>query len=279
MGRTFTRQEVINLFQSRINTGHPLIGTGASSGLIGKAAEQGGVDFIVLYSTGRSRLMGQGTRLVGEANRISLEMHEELYQVVNNTPLIAGLDANDPDNWDHKKLLKKFIDSGVSGIIHNPMIGIYGSEYVKIRGEVGHGFERELDLTRMAHDMGLYTLCYTWTVYETVEMVKAGTDMIIAHVGGTGGGLTGIPHKGVDECVKIINTLIAAAKDTNPATVCLAHGGPFKDPESVKDIYRYTDAVGYIGASSVERIPLEDSIMKTVKEFKAIPLRRKPNEG
>lgn len=274
MGYTFSRLEMINRFQKSAESGHPIIGTGASCGLIGKAAECAGVDFIVLYSTGRSRLMGQGTRLVGDANRISLEMHEELYQVVNHTPLIAGLDANDPFNWDHKKLLKKFIDSGVSGIIHNPMIGIYGTEYVSIRDSAGCGFERELELTRMAHDLGLYTMCYTWTVYETVEMVKAGTDMIIAHVGGTGGGLTGIPHKSVDECVKIINTLIKAAKDTNPETVCLAHGGPFKDPESVKDIYRYSDAIGYIGASSVERIPLENAIMSTVTAFKNIPLRR-----
>lgn len=275
MGRTFTRQELIERFEKVIASDRPLIGTGASAGIIGKAAEAGGVDFIVLYSTGRSRLMGQPTRLVGEANRLSYEMHEELYQAVEDTPLIVGIDANDPLNWDHKKLLKKFVDAGVSGIIHNPMIGIYGKEYVDLRGSVGHGFERELAFTRLAHEMGIYTLCYTWTIEETVEMVKAGTDMIIAHVGGTGGGLEGIPHKRMEDCCKIVNTLIKAAKDTNPDTVTLAHGGPFKDPESVLDIYRHTDAVGYIGASSVERIPLETAVMNTVRAFKNVPLGRK----
>lgn len=270
MGRTFTRQEIKERFEKTIRSDRPLFGSGASAGIIGRSAEAAGVDFIVLYSTGRSRLMGQPTRLIGEANAVSYRMHHELYQVVQDTPLFAGVDANDPLNWDHKRLLEQFMKAGISGVCHNPMIGIYGPEYVKLRGSIGHGFQRELAFTRLAHEAGLYNLNYVWTEEEATEMVNAGSDMIIAHVGGTGGGLAGIPHRSTEEACKIVNRLIAAAKRANPETVCLAHGGPFKDPESAMDIYRYTDAVGYIGASSVERTPVESAILNVVKAFKAV---------
>ncbi|WHH60916.1 phosphoenolpyruvate hydrolase family protein [Petroclostridium sp. X23] len=274
MGRTFSVEEINTRVRNTIQSRHPVIGVSASSGLVGKASEAGGADFIVLYSTGRSRVMGQGTRLIGDANTVTYNMHEELWAVVDDTPIIVGVDANDIFNWDLHKLLKKFQAVGVSGIIHNPMIGIYGGEYVKIRTAIGHGFDREILLTEMAKDMGMYCMAYTWTKEETVAMTKAGSHCIIPHVGGTGGGLTAIPHKSVEDCVKIINSLIATAKSVNPDVLCLAHGGPFKDPESVLDIYRYTDAQGYIGASSVERTPVENAVMGAVKAFKSVPLRR-----
>jgi len=273
MGRKFTIEEINERVNATIESGRPVIGSSASSGLVAKASEAGGADFIVLYSTGRSRVMGQGTRLIGDANAVTYDMHEEVWAVVDDTPIIVGLDANDPFNWDLEKLLTKFDAIGTSGIIHNPMIGIYGTEYAAERTAIGHGFDREVRITELASQMGMYCMAYTWTVDETVAMAEAGSHCIIAHVGGTGGGLTGIPHKSVAECVDIINDILTAAREVNPDVLCLAHGGPFKDPESVLDIYRYTDAHGYIGASSVERIPVESSVIEATRAFKSVPLR------
>ena len=52
-------------------------------------------------------------------------------------------------------------------------------------------------------------------------------------------------------------------------------GGPFYDPESTKVIYEKTDAQGFVGASSVERIPVEKAIMETCQGFKNIPMTKK----
>lgn len=273
MGRTFTIEEIAQRVKATQADGRPVIGASASAGLIAKAAEDGGADFIVLYSTGLSRVMGQETRLIGDANTVSYDMHEEVWAVVDNTPIIAGLDANDPFNWDLEKLLKRFKDIGVSGVIHNPMVGIYGTEYSRMRNDIGHGFDREVLLTEIASSMGLYCMAYTWTVEETIAMVNAGSHCIIAHVGGTGGGLEAIPHKSMEECVPIINEIMEAARGINPEVLMLAHGGPFIDPTSVLDIYRHTDVQGYIGASSVERTPVESAVMNAVKAFKGVRLR------
>lgn len=272
VGKTFTVDEIKARVQRTIASGHPVIGSSASSGLLGAASEAGGADFIVLYSTGLSRVMGQGTRIVGDANQITYDMHEEVWAVVDDTPIIVGLDANDPYNWDHRKLLNRFKAIGATGVIHNPMIGIYGAEYAQERTAIGHGYEREVEFTELAVEMGFYTMAYTWTVEETIAMTKAGTHCIIAHVGGTGGGLESIPHKTVEECVPLVNAIVEAARSVDPDVLCLAHGGPFMDPESVKNLYRYTDVLGYVGASSIERTPVETTVMELTKAFKSVSL-------
>jgi predicted TIM-barrel enzyme len=275
LGKTYTVAEIQSRVQRTIDSGHPVIGSSASSGLLGAASEAGGADFIVLYSTGLSRVMGQGTRIVGDANTITFDMHEEVWAVVEDTPIIAGLDANDPYNWDHRKLLQRFKEVGTTGVIHNPMIGIYGAEYAQMRTAAGQGFEREVEFTRVAVEMGFYTMAYTWTIEETIAMTEAGTHCVIAHVGGTGGGLESIPHKTVEECVPLVNAITDAARSVNPDVLSLAHGGPFMDPESVKNLYRYTDVMGYVGASSIERTPVEDTVMDLTRAYKSVSLGRK----
>jgi len=275
MGKTFSVDEINERVANTIASGLPVIGASASAGLIAKAAEDGGADFIVLYSTGLSRVMGQETRLIGDANTVTYAMHEEVWAVVDNTPIIVGLDANDPFNWDLHKLLTRFKSIGVSGIIHNPMVGIYGQNYSRMRNAIGHGFDREVRMTEIAHELGLYCMAYTWTSEETLALTNAGSHCIIAHVGGTGGGLEAIPHKAVEECVPLVRELTATALAANPDVLVLAHGGPFKDPESTRDLYRLTDVKGYIGASSVERTPVETAVMEAAKAFKAVPLGRR----
>ncbi|MDZ7836660.1 MAG: phosphoenolpyruvate hydrolase family protein [Actinomycetota bacterium] len=57
-------------------------------------------------------------------------------------------------------------------------------------------------------------------------------------------------------------------KDKSPR-ICLAHGGPFAQPEDTEYLYRHTDAAGFVGASSIERIPIENAVIEAVKNFKS----------
>ncbi len=274
MGRTFTCREVIDRLNATVKRGYPIIGTAASVGIVAKCAEIAGTDLIIIHSTGRTRIMGLATHIVGDSNRLTLAMHQEISQVVNNTPVIAGLDANDVYNTDHEKLLKVFMDAGISGMIHCPQVSLYGAQYRWKSDSVGFGFGREMELTALAHKKGLFNMAYCFTTQDAVDMVRAGADCIVAHVGGTRGGLAGYASKDYDEACALVNSIIDAAKGVNPDTICLAHGGPFAEPEDTKVIYERTKAVGFVGASSIERIPIERAVAATVKEFKDIPLRK-----
>lgn len=274
MGRTFTREEVIGRLKDTARSGRPIVGSGASVGIVAKCAELGGTDFIIVYSTGKSRIMGLPTRILGDSNRLTLEMHEEIWQVVDHTPIITGIDANDPCHMDHRRLLKKFLNAGVSGMIHCPQVSLYGPAYRHKRDSVGHGFSREMELTSLCRENGLFTMVYCFTPEDAIDMARAGTDCVVAHAGATRGGLVGYKGRDYDTACDLINGVLEAAKGVNPDIICLAHGGPFAEPEDTKVMYERTVADGFIGASSMERIPLENAIIGAVKEFKAVPVTR-----
>ena len=63
--------------------------------------------------------------------------------------------------------------------------------------------------------------------------------------------------------------MTAAAKKGNPDIMIFAHGGPISGPEDTAYIYGHTEAVGFLGASSIERIPVEKPLENAVKEFKS----------
>ena len=55
------RGSLLARFRSKVDSGLPLIGGGAGTGLSAKCAEAGGIDLIVIYNSGRFRMAGRGS--------------------------------------------------------------------------------------------------------------------------------------------------------------------------------------------------------------------------
>ncbi len=256
--------------------GKPILGAGCSAGLIAKCAEIGGADLIIVYSTGKSRLMGLPTSRIGDANPTTLGMLDELQNVVKDTPIIGGVEAVDPRKLDLRELITPFLEAGYSGIINFPTIANIGERRVAERESVGLGYTREVEMIKIASEMKVFTMAYVFTPVEARRMTEANVDCIVAHVRGTEGGLVG--YKDVsrrEKAAEIVQEIIDAARSINPRVICLAHGGPFARPEDTLYLYEHTDAQGFVGASSIERIPIEKAVTEVVKEFKSIPMKRK----
>ena len=54
----------------------------------------------------------------------------------------------------------------------------------------------------------------------------------------------------------------------------LSHGGPICTPEDAAYINEHTDCVGFVGASSLERLAVEKSLTDLTRKFKSIPVRK-----
>jgi predicted TIM-barrel enzyme len=52
----------------------------------------------------------------------------------------------------------------------------------------------------------------------------------------------------------------------------LSHGGPISAPADAAYINEHTDCVGFVGASSLERMGVEQSLIDITKRFKKIPV-------
>ena len=143
--------------------------------------------------------------------------------------------------------------------------------------ETGMSVRKEYEMVALARKMDLFSIVYVATPEEAVEMAKAGADAIIAHVGTTVGGSIGVVDAtmSLPEAAKRTQTIIDAASTVRKDIIFLSHGGPINTPEDAAYINEHTDAVGFVGASSLERMAVENSLVDLTKQFKAIPVKRK----
>ena len=273
--RVLPREEILRRLNKTISESKPIIAAGCSAGLIAKCAEIGGADLIVAYSTGKTRLMGLPTTVIGDSNPTTLNMCDELQNVIKDTPIIAGVEGGDPRKLDLRELITPFIQIGYSGIINFPTIALSGESRIAAKESVGLGYKREVDMIKVAHEMNIFTMAYAFSPTESKLMAEANVDCIVAHAGRTKGGLVGFKDfLGREKAAELVQEIIDAAKSVNPNMICLAHGGPFASPEDTEYLYEHTDSKGFVGASSIERIPIEKAVIEVVRGFKSIPIKR-----
>jgi predicted TIM-barrel enzyme len=280
MGHRFTREETESKLRASLSAGSPIIAAGAGNGLSAKCAELGGIDLIVIYNSGKFRMDGlpsiSGLMPYGNANDIVIELGERhVLPAVKHTPVVAGVCGTDPTR-DMRRFLDQLIDVGFSGVINYPTVSRFDGTIRRDFEAVGLGFAREVEMIEMAREAGLYTCCYVRTAQESLQMAHAGVDVVIPHVGLTSGGTIGADGAmTLDEAALATQDMINAARSANPRVIALAHGGPMERPEDVKYILEKTSAQGFVGASSIERLPVETAIVGTVRAFKGIPLKDK----
>ena len=277
-GNPYTREEVRERLQATLAQKKAIIGAGAGTGISAKFIEKGGADFIIIYNSGRFRMSGHGSTAglmaYGDANAVAMEIGEfEVLPVVEEIPVFCGVHGSDPRRrmWHFLKQVK---DMGFSGINNFPTHSIVDGHFRQVLEETGMGFSKEVEMVRIATAMDLYSCVYVATPEEAIQMAEVGADTIIAHVGTTVGGSIGVVGASVDMdfAIKRTQEIIDAARTVNKDIIFLAHGGPVNTPEDVKVILENTDAHGFVGASSLERMGVETSLTELTQKFKALTL-------
>lgn len=271
-------QGVLQRLKDQIRMGKPLIGGGAGTGISAKFEEAGGVDLIVLYNSGRFRMAGRGS-LAGllpfaDANAVVLEMANEVLPVVKAVPVLAGVCATDPfRRMDY--FLKQLESIGFSGVQNFPTVGLFDGNFRQNLEETGMGYGLEVEMIAKAHQMGLLTTPYAFHENEAVAMAKAGADIVVAHMGLTTSGSIGAKTAlSLDESVLRVQAITDAVHGVNCDVIVLCHGGPISGPEDAEYVLKRTKGVhGFYGASSLERLPVEQAITTTVQQYKSISIK------
>jgi predicted TIM-barrel enzyme len=266
------RQEILKKLYAKAAAGIPIIGGGAGTGISAKCEEIGGIDIIVIYNTGRYRMAGRvsitGLFAYGDANAIVMDMAREVLPVVRHTPVLAGVNATDPFRL-MPLFLKQVRDAGFSGVQNFPTVGLFDGIMRANMEATGLGYDKEVEMIRLARAMDLLTTPYCFNEEEATAMAMAGADIIVAHVGLTTGGTIGAAvAMTMDEAIDTTLRIAAAARKVRPDILVICHGGPFDDPENVKQAMERMPGVnGFYGATSMERLPVERAITAQVRDF------------
>ena len=211
----------------------------------------------------------------GDANAIVMEMAREVLPVVRHTPVLAGVCGTDP--FRLMKLFLRDVDrAGFSGVQNFPTVGLIDGTFAYPLEETGMGFGLEVDMIRAAHEHGPAhdSLC-----------LQSGRS------GGDGRGRRGHsdPAHGADDQGDDRRTDGRHARTTprhacrpctTPPNACIAISWCFataaRSPSRpTPSIFSTTPRgiVGFYGASSMERLPVEPAITGRVREFTELKMR------
>lgn len=272
-----SRQEILKRLQAQTDAGKPIVGCGAGTGISAKFAEAGGADLIIIYNSGRYRMAGRGSLAgmmpYGDANGIVVEMAAEVLPVVKDTAVLAGVCGTDPFRL-MPIFLNQLKEMGFSGVQNFPTVGLIDGSFRANLEATGMGYDKEVEVIRLAHELDMFTSPYVFNEAEAKAMAAAGADQLVAHMGLTTAGSIGAGvAMTLEEAIEKTMAIAAAGRQVRQDILVICHGGPLDEPENVARAMANMPGInGFFGASSIERLPTERAITGQVRSFKAMQL-------
>lgn len=280
--RAFTRADILRNLSSTLSAGRPIVSVAAGVGIIAKCAEIGGADLVFVLTNSRSRNLGVPTSIyIGNPIDLTLEMYPEIDNVVDKTPVIAGIDATDGQRRRLAEVVDDYLERGINGITNFPTALAYTGSWGRARNDVGMGSDRELELLSLARERSVFSVGQAYDAGFAGELAGAGADLIVARCGLTQGGMVG-PRADADSSLSPeaaadhVQAVIESARAANPDVFVIAHGGPFARPADTEILYAQSDAQGIHAESALERIPVEEYVSAEIASFKSPTLRTAP---
>jgi len=249
-----------------------LLGAAIGTGMAAKAAEHGGADFLLALNAGRFRSMGAPSAAcmlaLRDCNRMVMEFGESEILTQTSLPVFFGATAIDVN--DLPKLVDRIAEAGFHGVANFPSCVFLDGKYRQFLEDSGHGFDLEIDLLQEARARGLATLAYVHTADEAIRAAPH-ADIVNLDFGWNMGGSAGVESSiDLDQSSALAAEFVKAVRAVNTQTRCVVEGGPIVTPEQMDQVCRSSKADGYIGGSTIDRVPLESAIEMATSAFKMI---------
>jgi predicted TIM-barrel enzyme len=272
-----TRQEILRRFHAQVAAGKPVIGCGVGVGISAKMAEAGGADMIVICNADRYCMAGRkslaGLMPYGDANDVVIKIAAEVLPVVKNIPVLAGVNGTDPFRV-FPIFLKQLSEMGFSGVHNFPTVGLIDGNFRANLECADMGYDKEIEMIAVAHEMNLFTSPYVFDVNQAKAMVKAGADQLVIHMGLARVSATGtfVPQTLEDAVARVIE-IAEAGRNIRKNILVTLHGGLFDELENVeKALLRIPKIHGFLGSFSIECLPMACAIRHQVESLKALAI-------
>ena len=274
MGKKYTRKEVLDRLKAEVAGGGVIFEAAVGTGISAKWSEAGGADLVATYNIAKYRMMGYasvGYLPIGDAKQIVLDLgRREIFPVLKNAPLIAGVFGADPTR-DMDAYLDEVSRTGFSGVLNCPTLALVDGMLRQRLEKAGFGYQREVDMIALAHGKDLFTQAFVTTEAEAVNMVTAGADMIFGHAGGTKPAEKATRDSQIREMAEFLKKIFSACRSVRDDVLLGCHGGPIAFPEDLAALKALVPELQlFLGGSSAERLPIEVPIKEAVQQFKKV---------
>lgn len=255
-----------------------MLGAAIGSGMTARAAERAGADFVLALNAGRFRAMGGSSPAsvlpIRDSNDFVASFARSEILRSTRLPVFFGGCTFDP-RLDLDDFLDKIKGWGFAGVTNFPSVIHLDEHRRSVLEACGLGYVREVDLLVKAAQRGLMTIAYTRTQAEARRMVEAGVEAISMNFN-LNPAETGLSSSsiGLAELAARTRDIARTVHAIDRNVVCLLGGGPITKPEELMDVCRETGTQGFIGGSSLDRVPLETSVLEMTSGFKTINVLR-----
>lgn len=261
-----------------------ILGAAIGTGLVARAAERARVDFLLALNVGRLRAQGlapiSSMLPIDNANATVLAFAEQEIAGQVSIPVFAGLSVYEPTDVQDRRLAE-LADGPVAGVVNFPTSVHYPPAVQAALAAGSAGFEAELDLLARARAHGLRVMVYVKTEREAAAAARIIPEMLCINFGWNAGGrLTELQAEvSVEEAIYRAREIARVLARRTPGTRVLIEGGPVVHPSQVADICVEAGIAGYIGGSTLDRLPIEDAVYDRAMAFKAAGLARRHDRG
>lgn len=275
-----SREAIMAKLRKKVENRIPIFIASAGSGLVAQLLEKAGADCINTFSGARLRSNGMGTMSmlwpILDSNKQTMDYtREDIMPAIKGDAFIcACLNANDPLK-DMRMVLNDCKAMGVYSVSNiGPSISYVDkdSEIYNVLTKSGITFDNEIELLKLAKEMDMVSIGLAFNMEDSLRMVEeAQPDIFCFHAGTTKGGLKGYDSgETIEETAARTEEANQELRKLKPDIMLIAHGAAMSNPEDAQYMLNHTSVDGIWTGSSTERIPIEQAVLSTAKEFAAL---------
>lgn len=252
-----------------------LVGAAIGTGMAARAAARGGADFLLALAAGRFRTMGTSSiatmLALKDANAFVADFAGAEIVAATDAPVFFGATAWGIAEEELPAFMDRLRDWGFAGVVNFPTVAHVDGRFRDALERTGLGFAREVRMLTAARSAGLVAIGYFRRKAEALLLAEAGIDIHCFNVGWNAGGALGVPSReSVFEAGNRARGMIRAIRTVQPGALCVIEGGPITTPQDMHEACREARADGYIGGSTIDRLPSESSIEEVTAAFKLV---------
>jgi len=252
------------------------IGVAVGSGFVATASERGGADFLLALNAGRLRNMGAPSVACvlpnADARAQTLAYAKEEILPLVNIPVLIGSNCWD-DDFDAESHADELLSYGFSGCTNFPPSGLMPPSIQTALNRSSFGFNREIEMLKAVQEKNGFALIYCTTIEQARQAALAGLDHILFNYGWNAGGFLGHQtNMTLEHAALIANSVAKQVRRINPSVKILLEGGPIVSESDLAFILSSARIDGYIGGSTIERLPLERSISDRIASYRLASL-------
>lgn len=252
-----------------------LVGAAIGTGMAARAAARGGADFLLALAAGRYRSMGTSSiatmLALDDANTLVARFAGSEIVGAVDVPVFFGATAWGLPDGELEPFMAELREAGFAGVANFPTAAHVDGRMRDALERTGLGFEREVRMLAAARAAGLATIGYFRRKPEALALAGVPVDVYCFNVGWNAGGAVGVPSpESVLQAGNRARALVKAVRTVHPGALCVMEGGPITTPQDMHDACREARADGYIGGSTIDRLPSESSIEEMTAAFKLV---------